>query len=153
MAEERRFTLQLEQLDDYQFNVKFDFPEVNDLVLDEPPPLGRLKGPNASRMVAAAAANCLSASLLYCLTKAEAPAHSLKTDVTCKLVRNENKRLRIGGLDVRLEIAPELEASLHLNRCLDLFENFSVVGESLRKGIPIQVEVVNRAGELIRRSA
>ena len=152
MVEERRFTLRLEQLDDYQFNVRFDFPDMANLLLDEPPPLGKLQGPNASRILAAAAANCLSASLLHCLSKADVPARSLKTEVICKLVRNENKRLRIGGMEMRLELAPELEASVHLNRCLDMFEDFSVVGESLRKGIPIQVEVVNQAGTLLRRS-
>ena len=69
MDETHTFTLSLEQLEDYEFRVKFDWPEVPDLVLDEPVPLGRSSGPNAARLIAAAVANCLSSSLLFCMRK------------------------------------------------------------------------------------
>ncbi len=154
MSEAGRFTIHLEQLDDYQFNVKFDLPKADDVLMDEPPPLGKREGPNASRMLAAAAANCLSASLLFCLTKAmdEVPDHGIKTEATCRLVRDEKKRLRVGGIDVRLSINDILEDSRRLKRCLDLFEDFCVVSASIRQGIPIGVEVVNEAGAILHRS-
>ncbi len=155
MSEEAgRFTIKLEQVEDYQFLVKFDLPKADDVLMDEPPPLGERKGPNASRMLAAAAANCLSASLMFCLTKTmdEIPDNSVETEATCRLVRDEKKRLRVGGIDVKMRINQELEDSPRLKRCMDLFEDFCVVSASIRQGIPIGVQVVNQADELLHSS-
>ena len=146
MSEEGRFTLEMEQLEGYEFKVKFDWDKVADLVLDEPPPLGERNGPNASRMLAAAVANCLSASLLFCLAKADVPAESVKTAVTCRIHRNEKKRLRVGGFDVSIRVAGELQDSPRLKRCLGLFEDFCIVTASVREGIPVAVEVLNEDG-------
>ncbi|MEA3275084.1 MAG: OsmC family protein [Pseudomonadota bacterium] len=152
MSEEGRFTIHLEQLEDYQINVKFDWKKAADLLMDEPPPLGETNGPNAARTLAAAAANCLSASLLFCLAKDEPPAHSLKTEATCIMIRNEKKRLRIGGMEVKLIVSDELASSKRLDRCAALFEDFCVVSASIREGIPIQVQVEDRQGQVLHRS-
>jgi organic hydroperoxide reductase OsmC/OhrA len=152
MSEEGRFTIRLTQLDDYQINVQFDWKKAADLLMDEPPPLGEASGPNASRLLAAAAANCLSASLLYCLAKAEPPGHSLQTEATCILIRNEQKRLRIGGMEVKLIVADELVQSKRFERCKTLFEDFCVVSASIRQGIPIKVSVKDQSGQILHSS-
>jgi len=153
MSEEAgRFTIQLEQEEDYAFRVKFDLKKADDILMDEPPPLGERNGPNASRLLAAAAANCLSASLMYCLARDEVPAHSVHTEATCTLVRNAKKHLRVGRLDVRITADDRLLASRRKERCLTLFEDFCVVTASLRQGIPVGVELFDQAGELLHRS-
>ena len=154
MSEVGHFTIELEQRRDYLIDVRFDWPDAADVVMDEPPPLGDKTGPNASRMLAAAAGNCLTASLLHCLTKTmeQFPEQAIRTEVTCRMVRNERKRLRIGGLEAELTISEELEQSPKLMRCLELFEDFCVVSASIRQGIPMQVTVWNRAGEVLHRS-
>jgi organic hydroperoxide reductase OsmC/OhrA len=152
MSEEGRFTLHLEQLEGYEFKVRFDWDQVPELIVDEPPPLGGRAGPNPSRLLAAAAANCLSASLLYCVTKNEPPASALKTSVTCRMVRNDKQRLRVGGLAVRIEVTEALADAARLKRCLDLFEDFCVVTASIRDGIPIGVEVCDPAGNVLHSS-
>ncbi len=152
MSEQGRFTIHLEQQEGYQLNIRFDWKRAADLLTDEPPPLGETAGPNASRLLAAAAANCLSASLLYCLGKEEPPDHSLRAEATCTLVRNPQKRLRIGGLDVKLVISDELSGSKRFERCKTLFEDFCVVSASIREGIPIAVSVVDEAGQLLHSS-
>ena len=151
MSEEARFTLTLEHIEDYEFRIKFDKKILEDLIVDEPPPLGGLAGPNPARLLAASAANCLSASLLYCLNRDEVAPESLTTEVTCRMVRNEKKRLRIGGMDVKLKMSEGLGESARLKRCLNLFEDFCVVTDSIRNGIPVNVEVQDSQGEIVHR--
>ena len=153
MSEEGRFTIDLEHLEGYEFKVRFDWEDAADVVMDEPPPLGGQHGPNASRMLAAAAANCLSASLLFCAAKQDVPPGSLHTSVTCRLVRNERKRLRVGGLDVRITVSDDIARSARMDRCKELFEDFCVVTGSIRQGIPVAVEVVDEEGEVLHRGA
>ncbi len=147
MSEEGRFTIHLEQLEDYEFKVRFDWEQAGEVLMDEPPPLGARQGPNASRMLAAAVGNCLSASLMYCLARADVPPHSVKTQVTCRIVRNERKRLRVGGLEVRIALEESLTVTGRLKRCLELFEDFCVVTASIREGIPVAVTVTDAQGE------
>ncbi|GMQ96364.1 MAG: hypothetical protein BMS9Abin15_0033 [Gammaproteobacteria bacterium] len=152
MKEEGRFTIHMEQRDGYEFTVRFDQPKLDEMLMDEPPPLGSLEGPNASRLLAAAAANCLSASLLFCLAKDNPPDQSIKTEATCKIVRNEKGRLRVGELDVNLTINSELEHSRRTSRCMNLFEDFCVISSSIRQGIPVHVRIQNEAGDILHEA-
>lgn len=153
MSEEvGKFTIHLEQEEAYAFRVKFDLNKAQDILMDEPPPLGQRNGPNASRLLTAAAANCLSASLMFCLAKEEVPAEAVKTEATCTLVRNEKKRLRVGQIDVRITAGDALLDSKKRDRCMNLFEDFCVVTASLRQGIPVGVEVYSEGGELLHKS-
>ncbi len=149
MSKEGEFTIEMEQLEGYEFRVRFDIESMGDIIMDEPEPLGAGQGPNPSRVLAAAAANCLSASLLYCVSKNDPPAGSIKTRATCLLSRNEKKRLRIGGMKVMLQVDGELEQAVRMKRCLDLFEDFCVVSASLREGFPIDVSVLGQTGETL----
>jgi uncharacterized OsmC-like protein len=145
MSEEPKFTFTMEQLQDFEFKVKFDWDGVADLLLDEPAPLGRNAGPNASRLVGAAVGNCLTASLLFCLRKSRVETKGMKTTVTGTMARNEKGRLRIGGFDVQIRVEG-LEDRSRAQRCLGLFEDFCVVTASVKQGIPVNVEVVDEKG-------
>ncbi|NOZ52119.1 MAG: OsmC family protein [Gammaproteobacteria bacterium] len=152
MTEEASFTIQLDHQSDYAFTVNFNLSNVAQLVLDEPPPLGRQAGPNASHLVAAAVANCLSASLLFCLSKHKVTANSLTVEATCKLLRNDRQRLRLGGIDVRITLNNEAfnkTSASREKRCLELFEDFCVVTESLRNGIQVDVSILDNDGHLL----
>ena len=133
------FRLTVARVDGYEMRVRFDKPEHPDLVLDEPPPLGNDHGPNPARVLAAAVASCLSASLLFCLNRAKIAVTDLRADVTTELVRNDAKRLRIGKIAVRLH--PTLEDPTALAGCLEAFEDFCVVTQSVREGIDVDVSV------------
>jgi uncharacterized OsmC-like protein len=143
------FTLTLSRQQDYRFNVQFDLAGVPDLQLDEPAPLGAGAGPNASRLLAAAVANCLSASLLFCLGKFKQDPEGLTAHVTGKMVRNEQGRLRVGGIAVDIRLEQTVERLAH---CAGQFEDFCVVTDSVRNGIPVSVQVRDAAGQLIHQS-
>lgn len=144
MTENLGFDLELEQISGYEFKVKFGTPAIADLLLDEPAPLGGGKGPNAARLIGAAVANCLSASLLFCLAgKFKQRLGSLRTAAHCELTRNEKGRMRIGRIDVTIRMAEDASALQHLERCLQQFEDFCIVTESVRQGIPVAVRVLD----------
>jgi organic hydroperoxide reductase OsmC/OhrA len=147
MSESLSFELELEQLRNYEFRVKFDWPDVDGLLLDEPPPLGGAKGPNAARLIAAAVANCLSASLVFCLAgKFKQALGPIRTRVHGELSRNDKGRLRIGRFVVTIRLVEAANALPHVERCLAQFEDFCVVTESVRRGIAVGVKVVDATG-------
>lgn len=137
--EENRFALTLQ--DGYAFTVDFGQEGVPDLTLDEPPPLGAGRGPNAARLLAAGVGNCLAASLLFCLRKSRIDVKQLRTTVEGTLVRNERGRFRTGGIRVKLALDVAPEQRDRMGRCLELFEDFCVVTESVRRGVIVDVEV------------
>jgi organic hydroperoxide reductase OsmC/OhrA len=135
------FSLRVEQLDGFEFRVKFDKEQFAPLLLDEPPPLGHDAAPNAARVLAAAIGNCLAASLLFCLQRAKVAAASVNADVDVEIVRNEARRLRVGKVNVTLHTNLSAEDPA-LASCLSTFEEFCVVTQSVRQGIDVAVKVV-----------
>jgi uncharacterized OsmC-like protein len=135
-----RFSIHVEQIDGFEFRVKFDKDQFAPLLLDEPPPLGRDGAPNAARVLAAAIGNCLSASLVFCLKKANVAVSGVSADVDVEIVRNEGRRLRIGKVNVTLHtnLPPNDPA---LASCLSTFEDFCIVTQSVRQGIEVAVQV------------
>ena len=138
---EQRFALSLTLRDGYAFAVDFDQAGVPLLLTDEPAPLGAGAGPNPARLLAAAIGDCLGASLLFCLRKARVEVRGLRVAVEGTMVRNERGRFRIGEIHVKL--APDVPAEQYeqMGRCLELFEDFCIVTESVREGIRVDVEV------------
>ncbi|HSM37422.1 MAG TPA: OsmC family protein [Longimicrobiales bacterium] len=127
--------------DGYRFEADFLQPGVPTLLLDEPQPLGEGRGPNATRLLAAAVGNCLSASALFCLRKARVPVAGMRTGVRATLTRNEAGRIRVAGLRVSIEADVPDEDKARSARCIDLFEDFCLVTESVRDGVSVDVDV------------
>ncbi|MFX1561737.1 MAG: OsmC family protein [Promethearchaeota archaeon] len=112
------------------------------MTIDEPEPVGKDVGPNASRVLSAAIGNCLSASLLFCLQRSKQPVGTLRTEVITRIVRNSEGRWRIGNIRVQLHVGIQGLDTNRLQRCIDIFENYCVVTASVRQGIPIDVTVI-----------
>ncbi|MGD8495439.1 MAG: OsmC family protein [Gemmatimonadales bacterium] len=138
---EQVFDISLRLEDEYRFDVDFNLPDVPALHMDEPEPLGGGEGPNAARLLAAAVGNCLASSALFCLRKARIPVQGMRVDVRTTLGRNEAGRLRVHDIGVTLHAEVPDDEQARMARCLDLFEDFCLVTESVRKGIQVDVDV------------
>ena len=130
----------------YEFVANFeDAGGPTSIFFDEPPPLGDGFAPNAAAVLGAAVGDCLSASLVFCLRKVRLEPLDVTAHVVTHVTRNEKGRFRISGIDV--EIKPQFSVTDHarLQRCEALFEDFCVVTESVRHGIPVNVTIENPA--------
>ncbi len=142
--DEKTFKVSMKRERDFVFNVDFGIDGL-DFKMDEPEPVGSDMGPNASKVLATAMGNCLTASLLFCLKKARAEVGDIETTVEGNMRRNEKGRWRIAEINV--DISPEIdmeEFGSQYERCHKLFEDFCIVSKSIEEGIPINVEVKPR---------
>ena len=149
MSDTQQFTFTLEQQEDFAFLIRFD-KDLPPLLADEPAPLGHDAGPNPSRLLAASVANCLSASLLFALRKFKNNPGPITTVVTAHMERNEEKRLRVGSVDVMIQVDSPADSLEHLDRVLAQFEDFCVVTQSVRSGFPVNVTVRDGTGRVIK---
>ena len=103
-------------------------------------------------MLAAAVANCLSASLLFALRKHKDDPGELTATVTGKVERVERFR-RVTGFDVQIRLGVPQESLPGLEKAVAVFENFCTVTQSVRHGVPVTVEIVDSTGASVHRSA
>ncbi|MBL8173447.1 MAG: OsmC family protein [Bryobacterales bacterium] len=141
------FTIQVRQIEDYQFLVEFDRESMGALRTDEGAPLGKDTGPSPARMLAASIGNCLAASLLFASKKAGLALGPIEASVKVQMVRNEKKRIRIGKVEVTLDpkLSPDDLEKARGPR--GMFEDFCTVTQSVQQGIPVAVKVKGIDGE------
>jgi uncharacterized OsmC-like protein len=135
--------------DKYRFLVDFG-PGMPTSVADEPAPLGDGTGPSPSQLLAAAIANCLSASLLFAHGKFKEDPGPLKATAVCRFGRNDKNRLRVVGIDVTLTLGVAPQTLGHLDRALAQFEEFCTVSQSVKAGIPFTATVVAPDGCVLK---
>ena len=145
MADERPFTLDLTLRQGYEASVRFGNGKVPSLTVDEPPPLGTGTGPDPSSVLGAAIAGCLTSSLAFCLRKSLVDLHGITVHVTGYHTRNEQGRLRVVKLEVKIVPTVAVQDRERVGRCEELFEDFCVVTEAVRHGIEVDVRVEPQA--------
>ena len=142
MAEPEKPFVRVKLLSGYQFRVSFPGTRSEGLVMDEPAPLGNLVGPNASRVLAASVANCLSASLLFCLKKSKVDVEDIETEAEPAVQRNEEGYWRVTRIDVSIRAKLKEPADKNrVQRCLEIFEKYCVVTGAVRGGMPVNIKV------------
>lgn len=135
--------------DRYRFLVDFG-SKIANMVADEPAPLGESAGPSPSQLLAAAVANCLSASLVFAHAKFKEDPGRLTTTAVCDVGRNEKNRLRITAIKVTMTLGVAPESLSRLDRALAQFEDFCTVSQSVRTGIPLSVTVKGPDGSVLK---
>jgi len=152
-ADSKDAVAHVQLMDGYRFTATFpDVAAAPRITLDEAPPLGAAAGPTPAELLAAAIGGCLSASLTLCLNKAHLEPDAVNAHVTAHIGRNSMGRLRIEGIDV--DLTPCLAGTDHgrFERCKAVYEEFCIVTESVRHGIPVNVHLT-RCGEELQRCA
>lgn len=137
--EDGEFITRMCRVEHYKFRVSFNSDKIEDIMVDEPAPLGSGEYPNAGKLLAAAVGNCLCASLVFCMEKARSEVPNICAEVSTTIERNEKGRLRITHMTVKM--FPQIEDEERFKRCRPLFEDFCIVTQSVRNGIPVDVEV------------
>ena len=151
-ASEGGFRIELIQQSNYRFEVRFDDPQIPTLFTDETAPLGGNTGPSPVRLLAAAVANCLAASLLFAMRKFKNDPAALRAVATVQMVRNPEKRLRVGRIAVDLHLGTDASAITLLDRILGQFEEFCVVTQSVRLAFPVDVRVLDNRETVLHSS-
>ena len=149
MSDTTTFGITVQQESDYVFRIQFDDTTMPDLITDEPAPLGTGSGPNPSRLLAAAVANCMSASLLFALRKFKNQPGPIRTTATTTLGRNDAGRMRVEHIDAHIQLAERAEDHQQLDRILAQFEAFCVVTESVRHGVDVSIRVSDADGRVL----
>ena len=139
-------SVKMRLLENYVFEI--DFGEFGNIISDEPPPIGDGEGPSPSAMLAAAVANCMSASLLFALRKQKEDPGELHATVTGTTERVDNY-LRITSLAVTLKLGKAASEYRSLDKVLPVFENYCVVTQSVKRGIPVTVDIQDADGEKV----
>ena len=140
---ERRFGARIEFIEGFKFRSQaFEGGNTHGapVISDEPDPVGSNAGPSTPSMLAIAVGHCLSASLVETLRHAGIHVKTLSTEAVAVVVPNDDGNPRIQRIDV--SIRPVLDKdSGNIRRCIDVFENYCTVCQSIRPAIPVHVEV------------
>ncbi len=135
-----------EQVERYEFLVRFPGAAYPPLPVDEPPPTGGDRGPNPVRVLAASVGHCMSSTLVNTLERAKVPVTSVTAAVRVQVGRNVKGRLRVLALDVAIETSPLHEEDRErFEHCVAIFQDYCTVSGAVREGIPISSRVGPRS--------
>jgi len=141
--------VRLTQQQDYRFHNAFGTGQ-GELHSDLQPPLGQGAGPDPEQLLAAAVANCLSASLLFALRKFKQQPEPISSEVSVQVGRNAENRSRVLGMEARITLGKPGGELEHIERVLATFEDFCTVTASVRAGIPVTVKVFDSTGAQLK---
>jgi hypothetical protein len=66
---------------------------------------------------------------------------AVEADAVAHVIRNDSGRMRVGNVEVTLNLTLAEGDPSAAQRCLPLFEDFCIVTESVRHGFPVDVHV------------
>ena len=129
-----------------RFRLDFGLPGVPPLTTDATAPLGQGQGPDSERLLMAAVANCLSASLAFFLGKFRNDDVPIRTRAEARLQPNDAGRWRVADIAVDIHLGVPAARLRLLDRALAQFEDHCVVTQSVRAAIPVDVRVFDADG-------
>ncbi|MGQ4872803.1 MAG: OsmC family protein [Promethearchaeia archaeon] len=106
-------------------------------------------GPNPARLLALGVLGCLSASFIFCINKRGFKVDDFDANAEVYIKRNQQGFWRIEKIDVNINLKiSDPDALKRAKQCLkegrdnvSFFEQYCIVTQSVRKGIPVDVNV------------
>lgn len=133
---------ELEQVERYEFRVKFTEAPFPTLTVDEPPPIGGDRGPNPVQALAMAVGHCMSSTLVNTLERARVRVTPLHTTVHATVGVNDKGRRRVRRLQVEIATQPADEGDRgRFDHCVEIFADFCTVSGAVREGVAIDHRV------------
>lgn len=130
--------VELEQVERYEFSVRFTEAPFPGLTVDEPPPTGQDHGPNPVQSLAMAVGHCMSSTLLNTLERAHVAITPMHTTVFATIGVNAQGRRRVRGLTVEIRTQPRDEGDRpRFDHCVEIFADFCTVSGAVREGVNI----------------
>ena len=123
------------------FRVDFDDGHLEPLVVEERQPRGTERGPSPMRLLAAAVASSLAASLLDCLRKVRVPIDGFGANAVTTVSRDKSGHLCVDRIRVILDPRVPPSARDQLSKCAEQFERNCTLAMSVRQGIDIRVSM------------
>ncbi|MFX1419013.1 MAG: OsmC family protein [Promethearchaeota archaeon] len=117
--------------------------QMNDLFIDEQHKKSADKiGPNPAKLLALSVLGCLAASFTFCLQKKNFSLSNLDGKAIIISKRNEKGYWRLKKIDIILN--PKIdnhELRKRVDQCINFFEQYCIISESIRNGIDIDVKI------------
>jgi len=117
--------------------------QMNDLFIDEKHKKSVDKiGPNPSKLLALSVLGCLAASFAFCLQKKNFTLSDLEGKAIILSKKNEKGFWRLKKINIKL--TPKIdnpEMRKRVEQCIEVFEQFCFISESLRNGIDLEVKI------------
>lgn len=139
----------IKQLSGYRFEIDFG-SGLPPLDVDEGKPISGGEGPCPEQLLVASVANCLVASLVFALGKFRLDSKGIEARSGCTITRNAEGRLRLAGIDVAIVLDTGAHDGERMQRVLAQFERFCTVSESVKAGVPVNVNLTDRSGARLR---
>jgi uncharacterized OsmC-like protein len=140
---ERHFGVHIDFVEGFKFSSQAFEGELlhgATVLTDEPDPVGSNAGPSTPAMLAMAVGHCLSASLVETLRHAGIHVKELRTEAVSVVAPNEEGLPRIKQINVSIRPVVDKESG-NIKRCIDVFEKYCTVCQSIRPAIAVHVEV------------
>jgi len=140
---ERHFGVHIDFVEGFKFSSQAFEGELlhgATVLTDEPDPVGSNAGPSTPAMLAMAVGHCLSASLVETLRHAGIHVKELRTEAVSVVAPNAEGLPRIKQINVSIRPVVDKESG-NIKRCIDVFEKYCTVCQSIRPAIAVHVEV------------
>lgn len=92
-------------------------------------------------LLGASIGNCLIGALLLCMSKKREKIEEIKAEVKISFKTTPEGYKRIDKIEVKMMTEGADTNSKNYKRCLEIFEQYATVNESVKAGIPITAEI------------